>query len=145
MDGVQNDSDRQLCGGNGIANPILMMDETTSHIGSVGRQNALSSQASVNTPRDPMFQLLEVQMSAILDSSPCIGSSGTIQHGVPKAVAELMVEQMIQEFEAGCKTLTEEFIRANIQNRVEEWKHYAAEVIKLLLCQWTINLPCVTS
>ena len=51
---------------------------------------------------------------------------------MPKAVAELMVEQIIQELEAGCKALTAEFIRANIQSRVEEWKHYTAEVISIV-------------
>ena len=101
------------------------------HIGSVGRQNATSS--SVNTPRHPMFQLLESQISAILGHSPCIGPSGTIEVGVPKAVAAQMVEQIIQEFQAEWESLTEERIRANIKNKVEELKDYAAEVMIPLL------------
>ena len=88
-------------------------------------------QSSLNARDNPIFQLLKVQISAILDNSPCMGTSDTIEHGVPKAVAELMIEQIIQEFAAGWKSLPEELIRANIENKVEEWKHYASEVIAL--------------
>jgi hypothetical protein len=101
------------------------------HIESVGRQNATSS--SVNTPRHPMYQLLESQISAILGNSPCIGPSGTIEVGVPKAVAALMVEQIMQEFHAEWESLPEERIRANIQNKVEELKDYATEVMMIPL------------
>jgi hypothetical protein len=88
-------------------------------------------QSSFDARQNHIFQLLKVQISAILDNSPCMGTSDTIEHGVPKAVAELMIEQIIQEFAAGWKSLPEELIRANIENKVEEWKHYASEVIAL--------------
>ena len=75
-----------------------------------------------------MFLLLKVQISAIFDSSPSIGPSGIIEHGVPKEVAGAMVEQIIQEFDKKWESLTDDSVRANIQNIVEEWKGHARQV-----------------
>ncbi len=88
--------------------------------------------AASSPAHDPIFQLLVVQISAILGSSPCMGPMSTIEHGVPKEVAEVMLEQIIQEFAAGCESLTKKLAHEKIQNKVEEFKKYAAAVIPLL-------------
>jgi hypothetical protein len=81
-------------------------------------QNVSAASSSVN---NPIFQPLKVLISesAVLSKSPCMGPTFTIEHGMPKEVAEAMVEQIIQEFAAGCKSLSEEAFRAKIQTKVE--------------------------
>ena len=73
-----------------------------------------------------------------------MGPSDAIEHGVPKAVAEQMVEQIMQEFEAGCKSLTEELILAKIESKVDVWKYHAATVVPLLIlcCRGGSHLLC---
>ncbi len=59
-------------------------------------QNVSAASSSVN---NPIFQPLKVLISesVVLSKSPCMGPTFTIEHGVPKEVAEAMVEQIIQE------------------------------------------------
>jgi hypothetical protein len=85
-------------------------------------QNVSAALSSVN---NPIFQPLKVLISesAILSISPCMGPMFTIEHGVPKEVAEAMVVQIIQEFAAGCKSLSEDFFRAKAQIKVELLKN----------------------
>ena len=92
-------------------------------------QNVSAASSPAN---DPIFQLLVVQIKAFLSSSQCMGPMFTIEHGVPKEVAEVMLEQIIQEFAAGCESLTKKLARDKIQNKVEEFKKCAAAVIPLL-------------
>lgn len=101
-----------------------MQDELT-HIGSLGRQNAVS----INHRFDSAFQPLKVQILAVLSNTPCLVPSNTIEAGVPKAMAQLMAEQIIQEFHEGWKTLSKGALSANIGRKVAEWKKYAIEVI----------------
>ena len=76
-----------------------------------------------------MFQLLKVQILAVLNNSPCVGQGHTIKHGVPNVAAELMAEQIIQELASKWGSLPYNSQRANIEKKVEEWKTHANEVI----------------
>jgi hypothetical protein len=75
-----------------------------------------------------------------------MGPMFTIEHGVPKEVAEVMLEQIIQEFAAGCESLTKKLARDKIQNKVEEFKKVCRRGDSTstwsLTCDILLNLHC---
>ena len=108
----------------------LMQVASPTHIGLVGRQNALSCPS--NTRIGHLQQLHKMQLLAVLRNVSFIDPEHTIRPCAPEGLAEKFADLYLKELADRWTSLSEAKQSAFLEEKIGQWKTYAAQVLIII-------------